>query len=107
MAVNTIRSRSRVITIGVASLGGKSAVAEPFAVHAPHHRGHLVYSVIRSLIMPSRELADVAVKMLRAHLVVRPVVAALEHRPEALNAVRVGHPTDVLPDGMLHRFVIW
>ena len=38
-------------------------------------------------------------------MVVRAHDAALEHRPEGLNAVRVSHVADVLTDGVLDRFV--
>lgn len=72
---------------------------------APDHRPHLVDSVARAVVVPPRELPHVPAQVLRAHLVVRPVVAPLEHRPEALDTVRVGLPPDVLPARVSDRLV--
>ena len=54
-------------------------------------------------VMPVDELPDVAVQVLLADLVERPLVRPLQHRPEAFDAVRVNHAVDVLPDAVLHR----
>ncbi len=55
--------------------------------------------------MPTGELADVAPQVLLAHLMVGAVIAPFQHRPEALNSIRVRHSVDILRDGMLHRLV--
>ena len=42
------------------------------------------------------ELVNVAIKMLRADLVKRALVGALQHGPKTLDSVRVRHPVHVL-----------
>ena len=78
-------------------------VHEALLVHAPNDGFHLVDRVEIPEVMPADKLPDVAVQVLLADLVERPLVRPLQHRPEALNAVRVRHAVDVLPDAVLHR----
>ena len=52
--------------------------------------------------MPSSELVDVAMKVLRAH-VVMGAVSALQQGPERFNAVGVDLATDELANPMLDR----
>ena len=52
--------------------------------------------------MLTGELRHVAAQMFRAHLVVRPDVAPLEHRPGRLNPVGVSHAVDVLLGAVPH-----
>ena len=53
--------------------------------------------------MPALELSDVAVKVLGAELVIDALVAPLQHRPERLHAVRVGHAVNVFLRTVLDR----
>ena len=56
--------------------------------------------------MATGELANVAVKVLLAHVVVGAVVAALEKRPKRLDPVGVSHPVHILANAVLHGFVL-
>ena len=58
------------------------------------------------MFVTARELGDIALQVLLAHSVVDPVVATLEHRPEALDAVGVSHAPDVFPDRVLDHLAI-
>ena len=68
---------------------------------------HLLDGVHFAHVVAAGELVDVALQVLLAHLMVDSVVAALEHAPEALYAVRVGHLADVLADGVLDRLMVF
>ena len=67
---------------------------------------HLVAGVGRPVIVSARELIDVSVKMLAAHVVVGSDVTALQARPERLYAVRMGLPMHVLFDAVLDRLMV-
>ena len=55
--------------------------------------------------MASCELAHVAVQMLRADVVEGSHDAPVEQGPKALDAVRVGHASDVFTRAVLDRHV--
>ena len=57
-------------------------------------------------VVPALELADVAVQVLRRHLVIRAHVAPLEHRPERLHAVDVDLIADPFANAVLDRVPI-
>ena len=57
-------------------------------------------------IVTASEFLNVTIKMLGAHVMERAFMAALEHAPEALDTVGVGHASDVLPDAMCDAFVV-
>ena len=56
--------------------------------------------------MLAGKLGDVALQVLRTHLVERAVVRPLEHGPEALDAVGMRHAVNVFANRMLDRFVV-
>ncbi len=61
-----------------------------------------------ALVVAAAELLDVAPQVLRAHPMIRPVVATFQHGPKALDAIGVGLAPDILthvvPHGlMIHR----
>lgn len=62
---------------------------------------HLPQRVQPAHAMAARKVADIAVKVLDAHLVIDADIGALEHRPEALHAVRVRLLVDILPDAVI------
>ena len=68
----------------------KVGIPEPLSKHPAHDLPHLVDGVQRPVVVPTLKLPDVAVKVLRAELVIDTLVSPLEHRPERLHAVRVG-----------------
>ena len=51
-------------------------VQQPPSHHARHNVRHLLDGVHFAQVVPSRELVDIALQVLQAHLVVRAVVAA-------------------------------
>ena len=65
-------------------------VVQSLAIHAPHHRSHLVCGVCGAIVMPAFKLTYVAVKMLDAELVICPNVTPFQHRPKRFNPVGVG-----------------
>ena len=65
-------------------------------LHAQDHRAHLVLGVLLAHVVASCELRHVTIQMLRTHLVERPYMAALQHRPERLYTVRVNLLADIL-----------
>ena len=81
-------------------------VHEPFLVHAPNDGFHLVDRVEIAEVMPADELPDVAVKVLLADLVERPLVRPLERRPEGFDPIRIRHAVDVLPDAVPNGFEV-
>ena len=64
-------------------------VPEPLAIHAQHDRAHHVDGVLLTQVVTAGELLHLAVQLLWNGLVERPVVAALEHRPECLDYLGV------------------
>ena len=56
--------------------------------------------------MTARELVDVAVKMLDAHVVVGSDVPAFQHGPMTLDTVRVRLPVHILFRAVLHRLMV-
>ena len=56
--------------------------------------------------MAAGELVDVALQMRWAHAVKRAVVASLQHRPEALDAVDMSLIVDILADAVPHGSVV-
>ena len=58
------------------------------------------------MLVLTSKLLDVTVKMLGADLVERAFVGALEHRPERLNAIRMGHAVHVLTDAVTDALVL-
>ena len=56
--------------------------------------------------MLAGEFGDVALQVFRAHLVERTVMRPLEHRPKALDPVRVGLTPHVFGDGVIDRLVL-
>ena len=78
-------------------LGDQFGVAQALALHPSRDQRHLFDGVEVADVVPARELSHVALQVLHADVVVDAVDAALEHRPERLDAVRVGVPDDVLP----------
>ena len=58
-----------------------------------------------AFVQPEGELVDVPVQVLRADVVVDAVAAALQDRPDAFNAVRVGSATRVLASRMIDGIV--
>ena len=52
------------------------------------------------------EFLHVPVKVLGRQLVKRSLVGAIEHRPERLDAVRVGQTSHVLGDRVVDRLVL-
>ena len=57
--------------------------------------------------MFSSKLLNVPIKVLRADLVERAFVGALQHRPERFDPVDMGHPVHEFRHRVLDRFVIW
>ena len=57
------------------------------------------------LVQSVGELVDVALQVLRAEMVVDPVEAALQNRPDALDAVGVRHPVHELLGAVVHGAV--
>ena len=68
----------------------------------PHHR---VISHI-ALVQSKHEFIDVAAHMLLAPVMIDAVVAPLQHRPDALNAVRVRHVVHKLFCLVLDRLML-
>ena len=80
-------------------------VAQPLALGPRRYLRHLRLGVQWAGVVTAREFGDVAVQVLLAHVVVHPVIAPLQGRPERLHPVRVRLPPDVLahavPDGLM------
>ena len=74
--------------------------------HSSRDDGHLLYRVAVADVMTAQELRHVAVQVLRAHAVKRPVVATLEQRPERLDSVDVSLSAYILAYAMRHGLVI-
>ena len=55
--------------------------------------------------MSASELVDVFLQMLLAEVMIRPVVSALQHRPERFDAVCMRLPSHELFDRVLDRLV--
>ena len=81
------------------------AVHEALPDHPGNDRGHLVDGIALPDVVPSRELADVAIKVLWRQLVVDALVRPLEHRPEGFDALGVRHPAHILPDRVVDGLV--
>lgn len=81
-------------------------VSQPIFLHSPDDLPHRLWRIHVALVVAARELLNVAVKVLRAHLVIRPVMAAREHRPERFDAVGVDLSADVFAYGVLHRAMV-
>ena len=58
------------------------------------------------MVMPARELVQIPMQVLVAHVVVRPHHPTLEHRPERFDGVDVHPTTDILFLRVLHRLVV-
>ena len=71
-------------------------VGEPLLDHPVNrHADEIQRANLRSVVA-ERELVHIAVQVLGAHVVIDAVVAALQQRPEAFDAVSVGFVADVL-----------
>ena len=66
---------------GGGSVRDQIPVHQPLTDHPGNHGVHLVDGVSRAVIMPPRELVDVAAQVFLAHVVVGAVVAPLQQRP--------------------------
>ena len=56
-------------------------------------------------VAPPGKLVDVAVQVLGAELVKRPVIAALDHTPERVSSLCRGLALDILANGVLNGLV--
>ena len=87
-------------------LRGQVLVHEAATYSAGYHGGHLVLRVRGAGVVPARTLGDVSLEVLRAHAVIRAVVAALEHGPMALDALCVRHAVHVLAHGVIDGLMV-
>ena len=71
-------------------------IAQPFFGRTPNNLLHLFLRIQRATIVPPLKLVHVAMQVLRAHLVIRPVKPSLHHGPERLHSVCVGLLSNVL-----------
>ena len=70
------------------------------------HDRHLFNRVKLSAVVPTSKLEQIALHMLHAELMIRSNMPAFQHRPEALNAIRVRHAVNVLFCGMIHGVML-
>ena len=56
--------------------------------------------------MPADILCHVSPQVLLAHLVIHVLLPTLEHRPEALYAVRVDAVAHILPGAVIYRLAL-
>ena len=68
-------------------LAGQLAVGQRLAEQAAHHASHLLRGVGAAVVVPPAELCQIASQVLRAHVMVRAVAAALQQGPERFQAV--------------------
>lgn len=72
-----------------AVVGNRVSVGQALPEQADDDAHHLRQRDQRADIAPARELVDIALQGLRTDLVVSAGVAALEHRPEAIDPARL------------------
>src|SRR5680860_611267 len=75
-------------------------IAEPMSDHSIYSACHAIDSINMGRVVAMRELVNVAVQMLDAHIMMSPVVTALEKRPERLDPVSVHSAANILTDAM-------
>ena len=81
-------------------------VPQALPLHAPRYFLHLLHRVQRAYVVPAGELVHVAAQVLDAHLVIRPVEAALEHGPERFDTVCMRQVVHVLAYRVFDRLVL-
>ena len=72
-------------------------IQQPFAPHVPKDTPHLVEGVPGADVVPTREVVDVTLEVLRAELVEGADIAPFEQGPERLDPVGVRLPPNVFP----------
>ena len=77
-----------------------------FVIHSQHHHVHHVDGVLLAQDVTVGELLHVAIQMLRAELLERPVVPAFEQGLERLGFNRVRLSAHVVADRVLHGLML-
>ena len=104
-------ARFRLVDILRPRAARQAIIRNELAVHQAlpdeprRDHGHLCRRVHVAQVVLAGELLDVAVQVLRRHLVEHAGMSALEHRPEAFDAVRVRLIPDVFGDAVADRLV--
>ncbi len=90
----------------LSSTSNQPPVRQPPALHPRYRLLHHAHRVHPPQVAPCGELAYVMVQVLRADVVKRAMVAALESRPEAFYSVRRRHVIQVLAYRVVHGTVV-
>ena len=96
------------VGVGLASVVVVDEVVElqAFPLEASDHGPHLLDGVGVAVVVAPGELGDIARQVLQGHAVVDAMVSPLQHGPEALQAVGVGHAVHPVAHGVLAGLVV-